>query len=507
MDRVKSVLQILANFLYRRPTKGKGNHLYLQVTKLISLAFFAAIGLLLFSVLSREYALWEKGRPVIPLDKKSWKIALDKSGLKTSQKFLDDRSEGSALIEGEVSSFWMEMGISPEIRDRVIELQAPYFQLGWVYGDVQVFANGHLIKEVPVEDLDPITFQIPQLELEVLRNIRLKITPDKNVRHPTPLTRGFGEGFNTVKGEKSFRSFHDFLDKHKSFALFMVYFVFSIIFLVLWDTHKSHLEYLMLALFSLVSSIPEITYSNGFDFRVDHEYRAFFLLLIFAAKAALGLGIGLAFARSRGKVIFWSVLAIFSALSLKAYLSDMPTQFKLIAVYLKTWIPITFSLGALACLIQLAALLQKSKSRTLLKARIFRLGYFSTFLFLLGISFHIQFGMDMPFIMKKFVWGTPELVFVLALGVLVVLDYKNQSNFLEKTPLSRYHKTTPLPEAISGVLLMMDLKNSETFFKLGTQLREFETIVPTIISYLWKSIEEAGGVILSAEGDEIVAFF
>ncbi len=119
----------------------------------------------------------------------------------------------------------------------------------------------------------------------------------------------------------------------------------------------------------------------------------------------------------------------------------------------------------------------------------------------------LQYHEFLSFVQRALLSRFAHLGLVLLLGGVALLEYREQQKMIEKTPVSPYHRRPILPESVSGVVMVVDLKNSERLFRTGALGGQSGQLVEACLSRLWAAVIKSEGMILQTEGDLLRAFF
>lgn len=479
----------------------------------------AALGLFAF-YFYQDAAHWYRMRPEVVVEKESWQVLLDpaqfsEKDLTGSERpwadapALTDPRPAAKLRAGDAAQVWMRVRIPAEQVRKAAEVHAYYFRLGFLIGDIRMWVGGRQLVSIPNTYTGNIDLALPihQLEAGGPLTVVINMTPREGATNIVPLTLGIKSGLVAYGTGAAFMRFNHFINRSRPLALFFVYSVFSLIFFVLWCSNRVQREYLSLSAYALVISIPPLMFSDSFTTAKLRDAPAHITYLILVMlQAAAGLSLGLTFARSHSKIIsriLWGlVLAGAAAVmvlpqEMRSALRQPLNQFLMPGVFL---------LGALACHIQ-ARFMSSPASGLSQPARVGRLNLFSGLLLGMAALYFVQFHAKFDYVTKQLLFDFPALLLVMFMGYLALLDYRQQSRLVRRIPLSIYHRRPELPERLEGAVVMVDLKNSENYFAYARQTAGFESVMPTVLSHIWTAINQGGGTVLKAEGDEVVAFF
>lgn len=519
-------LRALADKLYREPNPSADASVRALWPRTLFVIGLVSVGALLSIALIIELHVWRRLAPDFALDRGAWKIHL---GAKPDSCYLpkvgadcpahpgNGAISGSAhgladlnrvLSEEKPKAFWLGYRLDGRVLGQAVFHRAHHLVLGWLKGRYQVWVNGHFIAEVPERNQTPMVFNLPPSLLDEGQDlfIAVHLIPRKSAKNVVPFTAGFGEGLTKLAGARSFERFFHFIEKTKAFALFSAYLIFALVFFLFWTGNRVQTEYLYLSVFALLGCVPEILYSDAFTFHISDTLALPVYFLWSTLKACAALVLGLSFARSRSSLFKYSSATLLAIGLLIVFGIPLDYFADLRKPFMRWLIPGVFLLGAFACGTQAAALAAGAE-RGQLQARIRQLVLFALTLTALAAVNFQQFHLDFNIVLFKLLWGVPEFLLVSFLGYLALKGYQHQAGLLNVSPLSPYHRRTHPPDRIQGVVMMLDLKNSEYFFRLSLELGQSSPIVPLALSRIAEVLTENGAVILRAEGDEAIAFF
>jgi len=510
----------VARFLYRekKPTDPVQliRHDRVLIYGFTSVLIFV-FGLFAFYFL-QDAQTWYNMTPQVVVKKSDWQVVIDPSeeevmsasALWQSAPLLTDSESSAQLKAGGLKKVWLKVVIPSEKIKKAAELQAYYFRLGFLLGDFKIWVDDKQLVSIPTSYTGNIDLALPIYKINEGKDLTviIALSPREGARNIAPLTLGVESGLVNYKTGAAFMKFNHFINRSRPMALFFVYSVFAVVFFSLWRTNRVQREYLHLAAYSIVCSLPDLLFSDSFTTnRLKDSPAHMTYLMIVMLQAAAGLSLGLSFARSNSKVIskaIWSLLIlgigyVFAAPA--SSLSALRQPMNLVVM------PMVFFVGSCTCLLQALWLKKGGLSGEFQPKRVLRLFSFSAVLATLAAYYFLQFNGNFDYVTKQLITGFPSLMLVLFLGLLALTDYYQQNKLVKRIPISPYHRRSQLPAKLSGAVVMVDLKNSETYFTLASQVDGSANIVPAALSHIWTAINEKGGTILRAEGDEVVAFF
>jgi hypothetical protein len=460
---------------------------------------------------------WYEMHPEIVIEKEAWKVLIDPENKDltlsskewSEAKPLTHPEVADKLKKGQVQQVWLRLDLSEEAVQLAARKNAFYYRLGFLIGNINIWLDDQQLVYIPSSYTGSIDLAMPihKMKQGKAMSLTIQMIPREGARNLVPLALGVKSGLVAYKTGASFMRFNHFINRSRPMALFFVYSLFSMIFFVLWISNRVQREYLHLASFALVNSLPPLLFSDAFTTgRLKDTNAIVMYLLIVLAQGASVLSLGFSFARSHSEKISKLIWGSLFLGYLTIFLLPNDIRLNLRQTLNQTVLPISFLLGSLICYSQ-ARFLNSSDSGIVQPRRVYRLRGFALAMGLLAILYYVQFHAQMNYVTKQLLFDLPALGLVIFLGMIALSDYRHQSRLIKKIPTSNYHRQMPLPEKLSGAVMTIDLKNSEKYFDYAKQTMGFESVLPSVLSHIWSVINQAGGAILKAEGDEVVAFF
>jgi hypothetical protein len=418
-------------------------------------------------------------------------------------------SEGNDAIQNHPSQrFWLGAEISAHKVQEAVSAGADILLLGWLKGDYQIWVNGHYFFHGDASDLDPIAVTLPHSAFlhSGPMSIAIRVAPKYGAYDPVKFAGDMPVGLSDPTNANAYRSFFSFGKKVRPFAIFVLFFLVSITFYKLWVSNRKKAEYFHFSMYNLVSALGALASSDLFLQILPLKISSRFILGLSLFQGILGAVLGFVFARSRPHytrvliAIGGMGALIASALSFSSHPLVKP-EFAEVA-----WIgAFLHVLGASACFIQAAYLRGLQKFGIDHSSRIRKLLIFGSGLVLVSafsIAGTVSYTTAMIF--SDFL----QVALIAILGGVVLFEYQRDRELIEKIPVSQYHRLPELPQCLSGVVLLVDLKDSEslTHFSLS-QGRSSNDLVSQCLSRIWEEIVQAKGTILATEGDMVSAFF
>ena len=321
-----------------------------------------------------------------------------------------------------------------------------------------------------------------------------------------------GEGFVTRENSSSLRGLLSFWSVARPFSLFTAYFIVAWIFAYMWSSARHAREYYYMALHLLACALIQARLIDSLDLTIDtgRHYALGFVLETY--HAGFGLFLGLAFARTRRSVFNYGMPILLVAPCL--VLAFLPDAFSYQAAFnfTRKWITGSAYLGAAAaCLLQAWHLHTATRhGGAYLPVRVRRLAMFGLALAAVGATYVVfahSFEVT-PSITRSSLWvGSQDLLLVLFLAFLSAREYRQRALLVHRTPVSEYHSGAALPEEVSGILLVVDLKSSEAFYRHRAGTGDARDLVSLWRWHLYSCASHFGGLTIHKKGDEIAVLF
>ncbi len=423
--------------------------------------------------------LWLKGNPRLPQSKR-------------------------APFDQKEESFWIGTVITPSMLLSAKKLEADHLHLGWVNGgyelwldNVQVLASDLPGDQIVLDVKDRLNANFPLKVALKVKNSELRSRPD-NLSHF--YGRELGEGFFSARSWEQYEKLLGFTRNVRPTILSLANAILSLFFFFLWLAAPMKRELFSMAVYTLVGAAFQLLLVNGLSAGLRYEPAAFLNTVLVYWEGLAALIVSYSFARKyRYEAYLWSMALLAPLLGIYFY-HNHPAQYFISRIF-HNWInPACYIIGAAICAREWLIVKDRVRSRA---KRLF--GFSAT---LLGIGmvnlFDGFFWSSLPFLENVLLLNFFNFALVLFLAAIEITEYKHERRLLQKTPISPYHRHSVLLDRVAGVMLTVDLKNSESLFRLETNE---EGIMGSCLSILWNAVLEFGGITLSTEGDSLVAFF
>jgi hypothetical protein len=197
--------------------------------------------------------------------------------------------------------------------------------------------------------------------------------------------------------------------------------LFAPLMFCLWLTQRQHLEYFYIAIYGAISALVQLRMLDVFRVEVSITDAILFDSFLLAGEGGFGLLMALTFARSRFSFIRWGLptlvgLPILVQLLFRFF--DIPVLLN--ASLALFYVPVLYTFGAFACVIQASYLLQSGLA-TKARGRLMRLACFSM----------LMIGFAIAAILPKSNGGIlqlrlPQLLLLLAISALAIFEFRKK---------------------------------------------------------------------------------
>jgi hypothetical protein len=484
----------------------------------------AVFGMIFVPFLMSHTSPWRGFHPDVRVPHETWNVLLAhgvtaanvESALWRSPLKRSDPDHTARLAAWQGERFWIGTRIDPSVLSEAYRARANHFALGRFNAFYRIWIDGRLMVEGEGRgEAEPVIIPLPMERLAVSEPLRIVISIDHTYGHYAPdllNSLGGGVGFLTPAGTQTYRGLMSFWSNTRPLAFSIAYFTLAVLFFFLWRSSPREQEFYYVAIHLLVASFLQLRQMDVIDLTKQLNLHFGLGLVLEFYKAAFGMFMGLSFARTRRSVFKWGVPAAIAAPLL--ILPFLPGSLAKFVVYnfVRKWLVAPFYLaGATACAVQAVHLLRQRRRGSYLPVRITRL-----FLFAAGLAFvaaiYAIYAHSFVFapnaVQSLSLWlGMEHYAIVLFLGYIAAAEIRHRALLSRTTPISAYHRRSRLPERVEGVLLVIDLKCSEPFYKDRAANEESEDLVGIWRSHVYAAAARHGGVIIHKKGDEVAVLF
>ncbi|MDZ4082312.1 MAG: hypothetical protein U1E10_05220, partial [Bdellovibrionales bacterium] len=397
--------------------------------------------------------------------------------------------------------YWIGFQVTPEQVAKARAAGANRFFIGYFIGEIEVFVDSVLVKSGPGNGYRRATvvdIPVQSFQSESGFRIAIRIRNDSREMYPDTL---FYSGLATDAQVETHVRWQEFRSMVSNSVALGLNLALGLFFFALWLCGVRKQELSAFAAFGLMNAaIQALTMPVILDYLGPMvSYRLNFIIKIYEVLFVLWLGASLARIRppwvlqamSVGLIVPWLI-----------FLTNWSPNFIYHGTYfLWMWVcPHIYFVAAFLCFAQ-ARLVAASHKRDLVDpARLLKLQL--SWMALVLMAFVQLYGNQIYFDARIL-----NAVLLLGLAAAVVHDYRRQELFVRRAPLSKYHQLAVLPERVSCVLATIDLKRSESLYRLGSSQAVGGAYVVDIISQFYRLITERGGEVIQTEGDSITFFF
>ncbi len=423
----------------------------------------------------------------------------------------EDKEHTDRVAGRRGQDFWLGTILSPEQVDRAYRFQANRLILGYLNADYEVWLDGEKIFFGQYRDThSPVVLPLSMGKLAQGGSLHLAIRVTHNGGGIFPDALGYfrREGLATSTQADSYLRVENFEEHTRPWFFFGVYFVMGSLFLVLWGMNPRKQECAYLAAYALFQAFIQASRSDEVSYLFDVATWNRLSNVISIYEGAFALFLGLAFARFRRAFFQWGIPIFLFAGALLYFLIPDSVQAEKLGVYLDAKVvPRGYLLGAMACFLQTFWLEQRMKSRDgVFAIRVRRLLLFGIGLCSIGLSYAVQ--QSVPSVTEYTAWPRfMNLILVLYLAAVILKDYRTAEKILEHSPISPYHRRPVLPTELAGVLLVVDIKRSETLAHASSEWGNAGELIHIGLSHMWSAAISNEGTVLQSDGDAITVFF
>lgn len=407
--------------------------------------------------------------------------------------------------------FWLGTVFSSDQVQRAYRLGANRLVLGYVNADYEVWVDGE--KQLHGEFRETHTPLVLNLSLTRLASgkdlpVAIRIIHSMGGLYPDALGYFRAEGLATNSQADRYLRMENFEEHTRPWFFFGVYFVMGSLFLFLWGFSPRKQECAYLAAYALFQAFIQAAKSDEVSYLFDVGTWNQLSNVMSIYEGAFALFLGLAFARFRRAFFQWGIPAfLLAGIGIFFWETDSVRAEKLGLYLAAKIVPRGYLLGSMACFLQTFWLEQRMKQRDgIFATRVRRLLLFGIGLCAIGLSYAVQ--LSVPSVTEYTAWPRfMNVILVLYLAAVILIDYREQEKIVERSPVSPYHRRPTLPDELTGILLVVDIKRSELLVKAGQEWGNAGELMSTGLSHMWSAATSNEGTVLHSEGDAITVFF
>ncbi len=499
---------------------------------------FVGIGIVLTAIfipiVIGEMTPWVGFKPKVAINRGDWKFAVEtkpalcaeaagascpanpsNTTLFEAKRTRADADHSEQLNKLRGHEFWIGTTLGADVLARARSARANYFIVGWINGTYRLWVDGqYYAGGAGRTEYEPILVNLPMDRLSSTQPIRLALKVYHDVEHktPDPLNGGSGgEGFVTHRAANTYRAFQAFWATTRPFSFALAYGILGMLFFYLWFASQKEPEYFYLALHLIVCSFSQLRAIYSLDLVKNSEMHYSLGLMLESYKALTALLLGMSFARFRSSIFKWGLLVGISLPLAIVAAAPGAASLTTLFYFVQSWLsPAFYLLGGLACFLQAYHLQTSRKEGSYHPVRIRRLLLFgsglaaSAFFY---IAYSLSFRASSTVSLFALWYGVEQILLVVFLGFIAVREYRHNMLLADRTPLSEYHQHAKLPERVHGLLLVVDLKCSEPFYRHRAEHGESANLVGVWRSHIYTSASKFGGIVIHKKGDEVAVLF
>ena len=405
--------------------------------------------------------------------------------------------------------FWMGLIIAPAELKRANSLGATRLMLGILYSRYEVWLDGERIQVGDFLENDlPMAIDLTAERMQADKPLHIAIAVFRNGKMRTIDSDWFVPtmGFFTSKTSDQQIRWAAFANDTRYYVMFAVFFLFGLIFRYAAMIKETNVEYPAASAFSFVLAFSQFIVADS-TFRLLGATAYYSLLnATLAAEVFAVLGFGLAFSRGRSTIlksfnilIPISFLIIFTA---SRIFNDDGAITEWIIKYLT---PMSYAAAGVFCFLQYASLKINAEGMSFSSKRRSLLVSMSLIFVFIAISFIVE-SLQAQAVESHWV----RILSVIPLYILttsIAAAVRKNYRIIETTSISSFHKLSPLPESVNGVIINLDLKSSEKLFRSGAQEEVGGTIVSTVLSQIWARFVASGATVMQSSGDDLLLIY
>ncbi len=416
-------------------------------------------------------------------------------------------------LNEQAASFWMIYDLTDDETQTAERALANILFLDRINGREKVYINGTLMSygsSRPERGI--LSVLIPTIWLKHQMRIAVWVELDIQVEVGTSPASSFPKNVGLTNSDNlgKFVRVRNFSDENIQLILASIYFMLTGFFLLLWSVVPQQREPFVFALYSLVCGLLAARQSAS-TFYALPTYQWYHLeLFLYVAQAIAVIWAGLALARIRREIGFTLGTMLVCFYAFWTMTSQTATEYYHGSILMTSYfLPWAYLTSALMCLLQsnwISHYISARHADWLKGRRTYLLSYCAVFLylFLVHIWSPVSNGIDARPI--QFVQYSPILV-ILWVAYGMFHDIRTKATQNEFAPLSRYHRMSPMPERVQGILLDIDLKRSESLYRAASYSSDQNMFVAPFVDSWISIIRGVGGDLIQFQGDMILVLF
>ncbi|MBI3556843.1 MAG: hypothetical protein HY074_11320 [Deltaproteobacteria bacterium] len=495
---------------------------------------FGSFALILTAIyappLAQSFLTWYRVHPDIAMPEADWRVIYASSDHPCGNIATDDprclanpanpklwnspvkRFDGEhekRLVSRYGKDYWLGLTIPAETVTAARAVQANQFMVGHFMSSYSIWVDGVFVRNGRgIGESSPVIlrFDARRMNSATPMQLAIHVNYDNDYQVPDHFCNNLRQGFLRQVTADRFITLMSFWERARPFSLLLSYALISVLFFFLWLGAPKKQEYFYMSLFALASAAWEARWTDVLFSHFHHQMNLSIGIAVRCYLSGFALLTALAFARVRSGLLRGTLSMVLFAPIALAFAADVASLQVLRGFLLREVTPICFFLGSLVCFAQAFALARQLTSNTRVPVRVHRLSLFGTG-FLVASVYYFCDGNHFFLPTERTFWrGFEFLLFMLYFGAIALKEYAEDVVLVNKTPVSEYHRRPVLPDAISGAIMVADLKSSEPFYKQRAADNS-GNLVSMWRSHFYTSVLKHGGVIINKKGDEVIAFF
>jgi len=423
----------------------------------------------------------------------------------------EDKEHIERVAERRGNEFWLGTVLTPEQVQRAYRLGANHLVLGYLNADYEVWVDGEKVLFGEYRETHiPLVLNLSLARLATGKEmpVAIRVIHSMGGLYPDALGYFRAEGLATNSQADRYLRVENFEEHTRPWFFFGVYFVMGSLFLVLWGFSPRKQECAYLAAYALFQAFIQAAKSDEVSYLFDVGMWNRISNVMSLYEGAFALFLGLAFARFRRAFFQFGIPAFLVAGVVLFFWETDSVRAERLGLYLAAkMVPRGYLLGSMACFLQTFWLEQRMKQRDgVFTTRVRRLLLFGIGLCGIGLSYALQ--QSVPSVTEYTAWPRfMNVILVLYLAAVILIDYREQEKIVERSPISPYHRRPNLPEELTGILLVVDVKRSELLVRAGQETGNAGELMNICLSHMWSAAISNEGTVLQSEGDAITVFF
>ncbi len=368
--------------------------------------------------------------------------------------------------------------------------------VGYFYGSYEVFLNGERqIVRDGVTSRSPLAVELPLSDSGDFF-VAIRLLHDMDEPYPDVLVAG---ALTPLQLEKHLRD-AEFQQLVKPALAVGFSAGLGFLFLLLWLAAWKRMEYAAFSAYAFLQAagnsllIPFVWLHTG-----NHLYhRIYFFVSWYQGLAILFIGLTMARLRTWYATIALLILLVAPWFSL---LTDWRTDqfYENSLVVYRVFQSFAYLMATSILLLQ-ARLVARKRGELLDPYREHKLYICAAVLVSMAIA---QWVADAGSLDIRVVYNE---VVISILAIAMAHEYRRQSNFVSKSPVSKYHQFATELSELHSYVISLDLKNSEALFRIGSEQGLGSTLVKKLILKFSQLANDRGAELISSEGDSLILF-